>query len=36
MTATEVAIDLETRGEEHVASLLDELEANGYDVDVLV
>jgi threonine dehydratase len=36
MTATEVEIDLETRGEEHVAALLDELEANGYDVDVLV
>ena len=36
MTATEVEIDLETRGEDHVAGLLDELETNGYDVDVLV
>jgi threonine dehydratase len=36
MTATEVEIDLETRGEEHVAALLDELEANGYAVEVLV
>lgn len=36
MTATEVAIDLETRGEEHVATLLDALEANGYAPEVLV
>ena len=36
MTATEVEIDLETRGPEHVEGLLDELEANGYAVDVLV
>ncbi len=36
MTATEVEIDLETRGEEHVADLLDELEANGYAPEVLV
>jgi threonine dehydratase len=36
MTATEVEIDLETRGEDHVDELLTELEANGYEVDVLV
>ena len=36
MTATEVELDLETRGREHVAALIDELEANGYAVDVLV
>jgi threonine dehydratase len=36
MTATEVEIDLETRGEQHVEELLAELEANGYAVDVLV
>ncbi|WP_435078509.1 threonine ammonia-lyase [Halococcus sp. AFM35] len=36
MTATEVEIDLETRGDEHVAALLDELEANGYAPEVLV
>lgn len=36
MTATEVEIDLETRGEDHVAELLTELEQNGYAVDVLV
>jgi threonine dehydratase len=36
MTATEVAIDLETRGDEHVEELLAELEANGYAPDVLV
>jgi threonine dehydratase len=36
MTATEVEIDLETRGEDHVDELLSELETNGYAVDVLV
>jgi threonine dehydratase len=36
MTATEVEIDLETRGESHVEELLSELETNGYEVDVLV
>lgn len=36
MTATEVELDLETRGEDHVSTLLDELEASGYSVDVLV
>src|SRR5699024_11199402 len=36
MTATEVELDLETRGEDHVSTLLDELESNGYSVDVLV
>ncbi len=36
MTATEVEIDLETRGEDHVEELLSELEDNGYEVDVLV
>ncbi|WP_010612102.1 threonine ammonia-lyase [Halococcus hamelinensis] len=36
MTATEVELDLETRGREHVEALIEELEANGYAVDVLV
>lgn len=36
MTATEVELDLETRGEDHVDELLSELEDNGYAVDVLV
>ena len=36
MTATEVELDLETRGHDHVEELLAELEANGYAVDVLV
>jgi len=31
-----VELDLETRGHEHVAELLDALEAAGYEVDVLV
>ncbi|PSQ22877.1 threonine ammonia-lyase [Halobacteriales archaeon QS_9_67_17] len=34
--ATDVEIDLETRGHEHVAQLIAELEAEGYEVDVLV
>ena len=34
--ATDVELDLETRGHEHVAQLLAELEANGYEVEVLV
>jgi len=32
----EVELDLETRGHEHVAELIAELEANGYEVEVLV
>ena len=36
MTATEVELDLETRGEQHVEELISELETNGYEVDVLV
>ena len=35
MSDTEVEIELETRGEEHVAELLATLEANGYTVEVL-
>ena len=34
--STDVEIDLETRGHEHVAQLIAELEAEGYEVDVLV
>ena len=36
MSDTEVEIDLETRGHDHVAELLEAMEANGYEVDVLV
>ncbi|MFC7167380.1 threonine ammonia-lyase [Halospeciosus flavus] len=36
MNAAEVELDLETRGEEHVADLLDRLEGAGYDVELLV
>jgi len=36
MNDAEVVLDLETRGEEHVAELLDALEAAGYEVEVLV
>jgi threonine dehydratase len=36
MNDAEVELDLETRGEEHVAELLDALEAAGYEVEVLV
>lgn len=36
MNAAEVELDLETRGEEHVAGLLDRLEAAGYEVELLV
>ena len=35
MDNAEVALDLETRGPEHVAELLDALDDAGYDVDVL-
>jgi threonine dehydratase len=33
---TEVELDLEMRGHEHILELIDELEAHGYPVDVLV
>ena len=36
MNATEVELDLETRGPEHVDALLDSLRENGFDVEVLV
>ncbi|MFC6725010.1 threonine ammonia-lyase, partial [Halobium palmae] len=36
MNATEVELDLETRGEDHVAELLDAIRAQGYAVEVLV
>ncbi|WP_136717393.1 threonine ammonia-lyase [Halorientalis salina] len=36
MNDAEVELDLETRGHEHAADLLDALEANGYETDVLV
>ncbi|WP_207586665.1 threonine ammonia-lyase [Halomontanus rarus] len=36
MSDTEVEIDLETRGHEHVRELIDAMEARGYAVDVLV
>ena len=36
MNAAEVELDLETRGHEHVADLLDALEARGYEVELLV
>jgi threonine dehydratase len=36
MNATEVELDLETRGPEHVEALLDSLRENGFDVEVLV
>ena len=36
MNAAEVELDLETRGHDHVVELLDVLEANGYEVEVLV
>ena len=36
MNAAEVELDLETRGPEHVADLLDDLETAGFDVEVLV
>ncbi|WP_248515228.1 threonine ammonia-lyase [Salinarchaeum laminariae] len=36
MNAAEVELDLETRGHEHVADLLDAMEARGYDVELLV
>jgi threonine dehydratase len=35
MTAAEVELDLETKGPEHVAALLDALDEHGYAVDVL-
>ena len=34
MNAAEVELDLETRGHDHVAELLDALEAHGYEVEV--
>ena len=36
VNAAEVELDLETRGHEHVAELLDAIEAAGYEVEVLV
>jgi threonine dehydratase len=36
MNAAEVELDLETRGHEHVAELIDALEAHGYKVEILV
>ncbi|MFH5800380.1 threonine ammonia-lyase [Haladaptatus sp. CMAA 1911] len=36
MNATEVELDLETRGPAHVEALLDSLRDNGFDVEVLV
>jgi threonine dehydratase len=36
MNAAEVELDLETRGPQHVAELLDALDAAGYEVEVLV
>ena len=36
MNAAEVELDLETRGHDHVATLLDALDAAGYEVDVMV
>ncbi|WP_267161386.1 threonine ammonia-lyase [Halovenus salina] len=35
MSATEVEIDLETRGDNHVVALLDALEDAGYEIEVL-
>lgn len=35
MNAAEVALDLETRGHDHVEQLLEALESEGYDVEVL-
>jgi threonine dehydratase len=36
MNAAEVELDLETRGHEHVAELIDALETHGYEVEILV
>ncbi|GAB3684599.1 threonine ammonia-lyase [Salinarchaeum chitinilyticum] len=36
MNAAEVELDLETRGHEHVADLLDAMEDRGYEVELLV
>ncbi len=36
MNDAEVELDLETRGHEHVAELLDAMEAHGYETEVLV
>ncbi|WP_458188860.1 threonine ammonia-lyase [Haladaptatus sp. NG-WS-4] len=36
MNATEVELDLETRGQEHVENLLESLRESGFDVEVLV
>jgi threonine dehydratase len=35
MDAAEVEIDLETRGHDHVAALVDALEAGGYEIEIL-
>jgi threonine dehydratase len=35
MDDAEIELDLETRGEEHVAELLDAMEAEGYEVEVM-
>ncbi len=36
MESAEVVLDLETRGQEHVAELIDELEASGYPIELLL
>lgn len=36
MNSAEVELDLETRGDEHVAEIIDVLEERGYPVEVLV
>ena len=35
MSDTEVEIELEMRGPDHIATFLEEMDAAGYDVDVL-
>jgi threonine dehydratase len=35
MSAAEVEIDLETRGHDHIADLIDALEAAGYEIEIL-
>ena len=36
VNAAEVELDLETRGDKHIAELLDAMEAAGYEVEVLI
>jgi threonine dehydratase len=36
MNAAEVELDLETRGHDHVAALIESLEENGYEVEILL